>query len=147
MVEENKTFGFGKDDPEYRKLIDPKPEFDAEAMLAGLSDIKVTSLRDAIDDIKTMVAEREDLHQDIFTDLEKMKTDMSNLIFQLNPETDKLEILNLKKRLFDFDELKVQEKLNKFRDIALLKRELREREKEFTEREGRAGVLDELLNK
>ena len=49
--------------------------------------------------------------------------------------------------MFDFDELKTQEKLNNFRDIALLKRELREREKEYRERESRADVLDELLNK
>lgn len=147
MIDNNKIFGIGRDDPAYNRLADPNPEFDAEKMLAGLQDIKVSSLREAIDDIKAMVAEREELSEDIFNDIEKMKTDMSNLIFQLNPETDKLEILNLKKRIFDFEELKAQEKLNNFRDIALLKRELREREKEFRERETRAGVLDELLQK
>ncbi len=147
MVENNKTFGSEKDDPEYKKLVDPDPQFDAEKMLSGLQDIKVTSLREAIDDIKAMVAERLDLNADIFNDIEKMRTEMANIIFQLNPDTDRLEILNLKKRMFDFDELRVQEKLNNFRDIALLKRELREREKEFTERESRAGVLDELLQK
>lgn len=147
MVENNKTFGSEKDDPEYKKLVDPDPQFDAEKMLSGLQDIKVTSLREAIDDIKAMVAERLDLNADIFNDIEKMRTEMANIIFQLNPDTDRLEIFNLKKRMFDFDELRVQEKLNNFRDIALLKRELREREKEFTERESRAGVLDELLQK
>jgi len=147
MINKNRTFGSGRDDPDYNKQVDPSPEFDAERMLSGLEDIKVTSLREAIDDIKAMVTEREELSEELFNDLEKMKTDMSNLIFQMNPETDKLEILNLKKRMFDFDELKTQEKLNNFRDIALLKRELREREKEYRERESRADVLDELLNK
>lgn len=147
MADKNKTFGVGKDDPTYRKEVNPDPEYETERMLDELTDVKVSSLRESIEDIKQMVAEREELNGEIFNDIEKMKTDMANLIFQLNPETDKLEILNLKKKLFDFEELKVQEKLNNFRDIALLKRELREREKEFRERESRAGILDELLQK
>jgi len=147
MIDNNKTFRPGKDDPAYRKLAEPNPDFEAEDLLGSLEGIKSTSLKEAIDDLNSMIDERQELSAEIFTDLEKMKVDMSNLIFQLNPETERLEIMNLKKRIFDFDELKVQEKLNNFRDIALLKRELRERQKEFTERESRSGVLDELLNK
>ena len=141
----NNIFAQGLNDPEYNKLIDPSPERETEKMLADLGDIKANSLKEAILDIKAMVSERQELNSEIFNDIEKMKTEMSNLIFQLNPETHKLEVLNLKKRMFEFDELKVQEKLNNFRDIALLKRELREREKEFRERESRSSVLDELL--
>jgi hypothetical protein len=147
MIDNNKTFRPGRDDPDYNKIVNPDAEFDAGNMLASLEGIKTSSLKEAIDDLNAMIQEREELSHDMFNDLEKMKTDMANLIFQLNPETEKLEILNLKRRMFDFDELKVQEKLNNFRDIALLKRELREREKEYHERENRADVLDELLEK
>lgn len=145
VLDKNKTFGVGRDDPEYNKLVDNSPEMDAERILAGLTDVKVTSLKEAIDDIKNLVAERRELSGVIFNDIDRMKTEISNLIFQLNSETQKLEVLNLKKKMFEFDELRVQEKLNNFRDIALLKRELREREKEFRERESRSSVLDELL--
>jgi hypothetical protein len=42
--------------------------------------------------------------------------------------------------------MKVQEKLNCFRDIALLKKELREWISEFREKETRADLLNELIS-
>ena len=59
-------------------------------------------------------------------------------------EFQKAEV-EFRKKIIEADEMKVQEKLNCFRDVALLKKELRELIQEFREKESRASVLGSLL--
>ena len=45
----------------------------------------------------------------------------------------------------ELEEVRIQEEINNWRDIALLKKELRERVKEFKEKERRIEMIDKIL--
>ena len=109
-----------------------------------LQSEKIVSIKEMIEDIQNLIVERENLHTEILGDAEKVKTSINNFISAAGT-TEIKEQLVLRQKEVEIDEVKIQEKLNKWRDIALLKRELRERVKEFQERESRADMLDHIL--
>lgn len=104
------------------------------------------SLKDSVEDINKLISERENLTKDIFKDIDKIKTDINNFILQLGDPSNKEEQLKLRQKQVEIELLKIQEKVNSFRDIATLKKELRERNMEITEKESRSDILDQILS-
>ena len=113
-------------------------------ILKDLQSEKIVSLKEMIEDIQNLIVERENLHTEILEDAEKVKTSINNFISAAGT-TEIKEQLVLRQKEVEIDEVKIQEKLDKWRDIALLKKELRERVKEFQEIESRADMLDHIL--
>ena len=113
-------------------------------ILKDLQSEKIVSLKEMIEDIQNLIVERENLHTEILEDAEKVKTSINNFISAAG-NTEIKEQLALRQKEVEIDEVKIQEKLDKWRDIAQLKKELRERVKEFQEIESRADMLDHIL--
>lgn len=111
-----------------------------------LGEDKQDSLKDSVEDINKLISERENLTKDIFKDIDKIKTDINNFILQLGDPSNKEEQLKLRQKQVEIELLKIQEKVNSFRDIATLKKELRERNMEITEKETRSDILDQILS-
>lgn len=111
-----------------------------------LGEDKQDSLRDSVEDINKLISERENLTKDIFKDIDKIKTDINNFILQLGDPSNKEDQLKLRQKQVEIELLKIQEKVNSFRDIAALKKELRERNMEITEKESRSDILDQILS-
>lgn len=116
-----------------------------DMIFRDLQGDKIGSLKDMIDDINELIELREQLNKDIFADIEGIKTNINNFITQLGDTTNLAEQLNMRQKQVEIDGLRLQEKVNCWRDIAQLKRELRERIKEYKERESRVSVLDKIF--
>ncbi|MDP2908365.1 MAG: hypothetical protein Q8N77_01015 [Nanoarchaeota archaeon] len=118
-------------------------------ILEKLQQEKTVSLKDSIEDIKKLIGQRESLSKELLTDMDKIKFEVGNIITRVATELggieSKKEQIMLKQKQVEIEEVKVQEKLNCWRDIAELKKELREREQELKEKETRLDMLDDLI--
>ena len=110
-----------------------------------LSSEKVASIKDTLREIELLIQQREQLTLDLFKDIDKVKTSIDNTILQLGNQTNLKEQMMLKQKQIEIEEFRLQEKVNAWRDIALLKKELRDRFKEVKDPESRIDVLDKIL--
>jgi len=112
---------------------------------------KIDALKEAISELNIMTDNRLRLSNDVIDDGERVKMEITNFLEEnkiKNPE-DPIEAQErsaLRRKKVDICELQMNEKINCWRDIAELKRELRDREKELTEKESRLNMLNEILN-
>lgn len=118
---------------------------DVSSLFKDIQDSKLGSIQEVIDDINNLIQKREMLNGEIFSDIEKIKMDINNFVLSLGDEMNKAEQLNMRQKQIEIDEVKINEKLNMWRDIALLKKELRERIRDIREQEGKATMLDSIL--
>ena len=145
IIEKNniKTF----DVKEILKKIKNDPQ--GNDIFEKMQQEKTTSLKDSIGDIKNLITQREKLSKDLLTDMDKIKFEVGNIITKVATELGGVESqkeqIMLKQKQVEIEEVKVQEKLNCWRDIADLKKELREREQELKEKESRLGMIDDLI--
>ncbi|MAH47618.1 hypothetical protein CMI37_17495 [Candidatus Pacearchaeota archaeon] len=111
---------------------------------------KVEALQDSIQELGVMVKEREALSNEVIDDGERINMEITNFLEEnkiKNPE-DPVEVQErsaLRRKKVEICELQLNEKINCWRDIALLKKELRDKEKELSERESRLNMLNGIL--
>ena len=122
-----------------------KSDENFDDILKSMQTEQLNSLNNAIADIRMLVAERERLDAAMFKDIDKIKMDINNFILEAGPDVQPKDKLELRKKMIEIEEIKLQEKLNCWRDVAQLKKELRERMKEQEEKTNRINVLDQLL--
>ena len=130
-------------------------EIDATALFKNLSEDKLDSVKELITDIETMMTNRKDLNKEIISHLDKVNLSLDNSILELRSAMNNTNITNsgevikalseLKKEKVQLEELKSAEKLNFWRDIATLKKELREHIQELREKESKSDLIDNLL--
>lgn len=120
-------------------------EEDSQDILKLLQQEKIGILKPAIDDIIDLIRMRQELNDEIFNDVDKIKIDINNFVHDLGDNMNTAQQLQLRQKQVEIEEVKIQEKINCWRDIAALKKELRERLKEFKDKESKAGMLDSLL--
>ena len=126
--------------------------FSDGSMLESVGQERIDSLRTAIIEIKHLVEERKKLSIDFIKEGEQLKSEISNLILE-NENTLRAfgqnEALNekstLRNKKVEISELQLNEKINCWKDIALLKKELRIYEKELSEKESRINELNDIL--
>ena len=125
----------------------PEYEDDMDALLKEIQGSGIDSLKEVINDINILIETRKMLNLELFRDLDVIKMEINNYILQLGTDTDvnKAEQLKLRQKQVDIEEIKIQEKLNCWRDIASLKEELRERIKEFREKESSLATIGKIL--
>lgn len=116
-----------------------------QGLFKDLHGGKMMSQKELIEDIEMLIAERESLQKEVFGDIENLMVGMNNFLTSAGDKIDVVEQLKLREKLIDVEEFKMQEKINAFRDVAMLKRELRDRVAEFKERENRMNVIDDLV--
>jgi hypothetical protein len=135
-----------------------KPEitrFSSENSFDGFGTEKVISLRNAIIEIKRLIEERKKLSKEILEDGDKIKLEIDNLIL-INENTIRNTALgqsealseknSLRNKKVEISEMQLKEKIDCWKDIALLKKELRGYEKELSEKENRIRELNEILS-
>ena len=132
------------------------PEYVADNMwntsegLDSMGQANIDSLKELVEEIDTLMKEREKLSDSFIKEGEKMKTNINNFLTENAPKGEDdsefaRERSELRKKQIDLSELQLNEKVGCWRDIALLKKELRENEKELNEKESRADMLGKIL--
>lgn len=116
----------------------------------SFAKIKTDSLKESIDDIETMIDEREVLSEEFDKEADMIKNKIVGFVSEHNQcslhDSDFFrERAELRKKEIDVFESQLDEKINCWKDIALLKKELRERQKELNEKESRMAALNEIL--
>lgn len=108
---------------------------------------KLAVLKKEISEMDSMIKSRENLSNDIFSEAEKIKIDIGN--FLENKDVDDEDAVRerngLRQKQVEICELQLKEKVNCWQDIAKLKQELRERQRELVDKENRVEMLDSIL--
>lgn len=131
------------------------PKTDVERLFKDLKAENVDSVKEIIRDIEFFVNKRIEVNSEILNHCEKLKVEIDNIVLQFPELTNRLNpqvggeivkaISELRKKKIEVEELKINEKLNFFRDVAGLKKELREYVRELKEKEGKSSLLDSLI--
>lgn len=112
---------------------------------------QVKLIQESISDIQSMIKEREELNSKMISSMEKIDLSIDNKIPSMealqgsNPAAAQL-MNELMKKKIEIEEIKLQEMLNYWRDVALLKKELREHMKEYRELESKTSMVDSILD-
>jgi hypothetical protein len=142
----NKTALYGLERPEITG-------FSEGNTLEVVGQERIVSLKKAIQEIKQLVEERKKLSLEFIKEGEDIKSEINNLILgnestlrALGQNEALIEKNALRNKKVEISELQLNEKINCWKDIALLKKELRIYEKELSEKEGRMKELNDILN-
>ena len=119
---------------------------EVEYIFKDLQDKKLGSIKDVIDDINNLISERIKLRDEIFQDFEKLALKINNFLTEKQDELKAEEIVELKRKVVDIEESKTQEKLNAWRDVSNLKKELREYIRELKEKKEGFNALENMID-
>jgi hypothetical protein len=116
----------------------------------GMGHIKVDSLKEAIKEIEMQIEERKVISASFDREGEKMKRDISNFLLENSPKgIDDTEFAReraeLRKKGIEINEMQLKERVDCWRDVVTLKRDLREKQKELFERENRLDTINKIL--
>jgi hypothetical protein len=129
--------------------LDYKANKDVEKLFKDRQDDRVSLLKESISDINQMMVGREELHKELINNLDKIELFVDNSIAKFDSNRFNSNVPDMMKELLkkkvEIQELKLQEKLNFWRDTALLKKELREHMKEYRDMESKTSMLDNIL--
>jgi hypothetical protein len=117
----------------------------------SMGKAKVDSLKETVEEIEHLIKERTILSNNFLKEGEKMKTNINNFLMENAPKGEDdsefaRERSELRKKQIDISEIQLNEKIGCWRDIALLKKELREQERELNQKESRADMLKGILD-
>ena len=111
---------------------------------------KVDALRKSIEEIHEMIRSRERLSRKIHDEGENLKSEIKGYL----SENEKMQIASsdpvrekndLRHKKIEISELQMNEKIGCWKDVALLKKELREYERELLEKEERLKMFNKIL--
>lgn len=114
---------------------------------------KIDSLKNSITEIKKLVEERETLSQNFLEEGDEIKLEINNFMIENENNTRDIterdfltEKNSLRNKKIEISELQLNEKINCWKDVALLKKEMRQYERELTEKEARLKEINDLMN-
>jgi len=110
---------------------------------------KIDSLKKTIEEISHLIRDRENLSSIIVKDADKIKREITNFILEVKDNADpdtKREITALKQKQVEVSELQLNERVSCWKDMALLRKELRESNRELEEKEDRINFLAKVLD-
>jgi len=112
---------------------------------------KIDALKTSISEIHEMIQGREKLSRKIHEEGENLKSEIRGYL----SENEKMQIASsdptrekndLRHKKIEISELQMNEKIGCWKDIALLKKELREYERELTEKEERIKMFNKIMS-
>jgi len=135
---------------------DPEKPFNSlgEGEISDIGNVKVESLKEAILDIKRLIVGRRKLSTEISDSCEKVSTEINNFLIENASlkSDDPFEGRDVAKQKSDLRykkievaELQMNEKVSCWKDVSLLKRELREYQMQLSEKESRMDMLKGIL--
>ncbi|MBW3004845.1 hypothetical protein KY310_03355 [Candidatus Woesearchaeota archaeon] len=113
-------------------------------LLNDLQQNKVSLTKESVSDIQEQIILREQLHLQILDEMDKIKLQLSNMLLS-SSDIEEQEKARIRQKQVDIEQFKIKEKIDKWKDIAILKKELRDRLKEFKETESKTLLMSELL--
>ncbi|MDD5177978.1 MAG: hypothetical protein PHT54_01705 [Candidatus Nanoarchaeia archaeon] len=119
-----------------------------DEILKDIQKKDINSLIESQREIAELIEERKKLTKELMNDIDKIVSQINTMtisVSTMDPNASS-ERLNLLKKKAELEEMKVKEKLECWRDIALLKKELREWSKELREKQSEANMLDKILD-
>lgn len=125
------------------KIPSLKKEKSISEILNTSQQNKVNLTKEAVSDIHEQILLREQIHLQALDEMDKIKLQLSNML--LGSDIDEQEKSRIRQKQVDLEQFKVQEKIDKWKDIAILKKELRDRLKEFKETESKTQLMADLL--
>jgi hypothetical protein len=132
----------------------PAKPLDSEVfgdVFKDISSVKIVSLQEIMQDIQILITARESLKKELFSDIEHAKLEISSILSKIPFDATTqpavtAEHLKLRQKMVELEESKMQEKLNCWRDIALLKKELRENVRESEDKKNNLSMLGKLID-
>lgn len=112
---------------------------------------KIEALKKSNEEIHELIRSRKKLSLQVFEEGEKLKKEITQFILENDriPLADQREIMreknDLRNKKVAMAELQLNEKINCWKDIAELRKELRENERELTEKEERAKMFSKMM--
>ncbi|MFH1401052.1 MAG: hypothetical protein ABIH41_06040 [Nanoarchaeota archaeon] len=127
-----------------------KQQGDVEKLMHELQHDRVASVAELIKDIDDLIITRRNLSLEVMADLEKVKISINAFIssktqfrtIELSPR----EMIELKKKEIEVDLAKVSEKVTCFKDIMILKQEMRMHVHDIQDKVKRFGVLENIID-
>ncbi len=124
--------------------------FSNEDSLNTLGKVKIDSLKENINEIEDQLSERQDISSEFEKEGEKMKRDINNFLSENSPKGEDdsefaRERAELRRKKIEISEMQLNEKVNCWKDVVLLKKDLREKQKELFERENRMETINQIL--
>ena len=124
---------------------DYKSRKDVEELFKNRQEDMIGLLKEGIADIQQLIASREELHNELVSNLDKIELFIDNSMPKVDSGNDADLIKELLKKKIEAQEIKLQEKLNFWRDVSSLKKELREHMKEYRDMESKTSMIDNIL--
>ena len=127
-----------------------KTTWEAPNQFESVGKAKIDSLKESIREIEELIKKRENLSTSFLKEGEKMKSTINNFLLENAPKGEDdseftRERAELRKKQIDISELQLNEKIGAWKDIALLKQELREQTKELSEKQSRTEMIRGIL--
>jgi len=130
--------------------------FEASDIFQNMSKEKLEPIKEIIEEIEFLISNRTEVHKEMNSSVDKMQLQIDNFLLNLPKIKSERENTNLggelvkamsefRKMKIELEQIRLDEKLNYWRDVAQLKRELREYAREFKEKESKSDLLDSLL--
>lgn len=132
-----------KIDYELEKIRGDKKEIDD--FITSLNTDKLENIKQVIIEINDMIEERKRLSATLINSYEGLLSRINSIINRTPPENLREEII-LHDKAINVEEAKIKEHLDCWRDVALLKKELREVLREFREQESMQNTYSGLLS-
>lgn len=138
---------------DFTRLENPKNhEINSEDNLSidQIGKAKIDALKDSIQEIGNMIAGRESLSSQIHSEGESLKNEINGYLkenerLQISSSNPEMEKNSLRHKKIEVAEMQMNEKIGCWKDIALLKKELREHQQELTEKEDRIIMLNGIM--
>ena len=112
--------------------------------VSSLHTDKIENIRQVIQEISELIQERRQLSNNLIMSCESMLSRINGITTRI-PQENIREEIQLQEKAIGVEEVKLNEQLNCWRDIALLKKELREVLREFREQESIQNTYSDLL--
>lgn len=135
---------------EFKDISLEKPRNTSDS-LENIGKEKLDSLKESIEEIEELILSRKKLSKRIFEEVEKEKRALDNFILEVDAKNSVSEVddvrekISLRQKRVELSELQLNEKVSSWKDIALLKKELREKQRELNEKQGRLDLFGKIL--
>ena len=128
----------------------PTFEQSKESDIANFTGAKVDSLKETVEEINEMISQRNSLSLMFIKEAEGLKTNINNFLLESAPKGEEdsefvRERSELRKKQIELSEIQLNEKVSCWSDVAMLKRELRDRESELNQKESRSDAIRKIL--
>ncbi|MFH1641685.1 MAG: hypothetical protein ABIC04_02185 [Nanoarchaeota archaeon] len=143
----------GDIDEAIKKYASKPAEFDlyVNDVFGQMNKNSVDSVIECLQDVEELIVQRQALHKELTEDLNKHEVEISNFIAQfstlrIQDQGVKRELIMIKSKVIELIQSKREEQLQCWQDIAKLKEERRQLQRELSEKKGRMALLSSILS-